>query len=288
MSSMISLIVATLGRSQALSRLLESLRAQTHGRFEIVLVDQNDPGFLEPVLDEFRDLTIVHLRSPKGLSRARNLGLTRCRGDLVGFPDDDCWYAPDVLPKVSDWFERHPGSGVLTGRTLDAAGNESLSRFQRQSGPIRPSNVFVIGSSSTIFVRRSVAVAAGGFDETLGVGAGTPFQSGEESDFILRCLDTGARGYFDRGHVVFHDQVPVSIDRARDYSVGFGRVARVQRLGLPFFAARSARTIAGACFQLLKGDVAGAHQRCAWLAGSVRGYMTPPASATSRQPERVP
>jgi glycosyltransferase involved in cell wall biosynthesis len=285
---MVSLIVATLGRSQALSRLLLSLRAQTYGQFEIVLVDQNEPGFLTAVLDEFRDMTIVHLRSPKGLSRARNLGLASCRGDVVGFPDDDCWYAPHVLANVSDWFERHKGIGVLTGRTVDAVGNDSLSRFQRHSGPIRPSNVFVIGSSSTIFVRRGTAISAGGFDESLGVGAGTPFQSGEESDFILRCLNAGARGTFDRAHVVFHEQVSVSIDRARGYSVGFGRVARVQRLGLPFFAARSARTMAGACFRLLKGDVAGAHQRCAWLAGSVRGYMAPPASATSRQPEQAP
>ncbi|HVJ76839.1 MAG TPA: glycosyltransferase family A protein, partial [Hyphomicrobium sp.] len=40
MNALISLIVCTLGRTETLERLLNSLRQQTYRRFEIILVDQ--------------------------------------------------------------------------------------------------------------------------------------------------------------------------------------------------------------------------------------------------------
>ena len=37
-------------------------------------------------------LSIIHLTSPLGLSRAPNVGIKKITGDIVGFPDNDCWY----------------------------------------------------------------------------------------------------------------------------------------------------------------------------------------------------
>jgi len=271
----ISLVVCTLGRNAPLVRLLESLRAQPGVSFQVVLVDQNPPGYLSDTLARFADLDLCHVHCDRGLSRARNAGLRAGSGDLIGFPDDDCWYAPGRLQRIRAFFDRHDAIDILTGRTIDASGRESASRFQARSGPILRNNVFVAGNSSTLFVRRAAAQAVGGFDEALGVGSGTPFQSGEESDFLLRCIAAGYRGYFDRDHEVFHEQVSVTPARARAYSTGFGRVARKHSLGPAYFAARTARTFAGGCYRLMRGDLDGAHQRWQWLAGSIRGYTAP-------------
>ena len=42
--------------------------------------------------------------------------------------------------------------------------------------------------SFTIFLRRRVVERVGEFDETLGVGAGTPYGSCEESDYLIRAV----------------------------------------------------------------------------------------------------
>ncbi|HVX36666.1 MAG TPA: glycosyltransferase family A protein [Hyphomicrobium sp.] len=275
MGAMISLIVCTLGRTAPLRRLLASLSEQTYGPFEIIVVDQNPLAYLDPLLDAYPSLPIVRARSEKGLSRGRNVGLERASGAIVGFPDDDCWYDRHVLPFVDDFFASNPEIDLLSGRTLDADGNDSLNRYAAESGPITRANVFTTGNSNTIFIRRGVAAEVGGFDETLGVGASTPFQAGEESDFLLRCLDRGYDGYYERNFTVRHDQVRESIERLHAYSVGFGRVSRLHNLGPSLFFTRNVRTVLGGCLRMARGDLEGARQRYTCLMGSMRGYVAP-------------
>ncbi len=43
----------------------------------------------------------MRLRSPRGLSRARNEALPRLEADVVAFPDDDCEYPDDLLERVA-------------------------------------------------------------------------------------------------------------------------------------------------------------------------------------------
>jgi Glycosyl transferase family 2 len=46
---------------------------------------------LDSALAQYRSLfPIVHLRSQKGLSRARNEALAFAQGEILCFPDDDC------------------------------------------------------------------------------------------------------------------------------------------------------------------------------------------------------
>src|SRR5262249_44321741 len=179
-----------------------------------------------------------HVRSAKGLSRARNRGLRCCNGDIIGFPDDDCWYDKDVTERVRAFFAGNTPS-VLTGRTIDQQGLDSVSRHRDDSGAIDRTNVFLSGNSSTLFVEAGLARRIG-FDETLGVGADTPFQSGEETDFLLRCVAAGAAARYWREFVVRHDQVesdgPASRARARGYAAGFGRLLRLNRYGLRHLA----------------------------------------------------
>lgn len=281
MNGTISLVVCTLGRFEPLERLLGSLERQTNRKFEVIVVDQNPDGFLDAALSRHPGLPIVHMRSPKGLSRARNVGLTRCSGAIIGFPDDDCWYDPDVLKKVETLFAARPDMAFMSGRTVDAEGAVSLNRYPDESAPIDRSNIFAATNSNAIFVRSDVARDVRGFDETLGVGAATPFQAGEETDFLLRCLACGHKGLYEPGLVVRHDQVTDSLQRLRAYSAGFGRVARIHGLGTSVFFPRNVRTIAGGFYRALKGDVAGARQRYACLMGSIRGYAAPLADSAS-------
>ena len=69
------LAVATVDRTHQLGALLDSLDAQTHRVFRLVVVDQNDDDRVERMLVEHPALEALRLRAPRGLSRARNVAL---------------------------------------------------------------------------------------------------------------------------------------------------------------------------------------------------------------------
>jgi len=84
---MISLIVATVNRVAEFDRLLCSLEEQSYRDFEVILVDQNPDDRLVPVLRRHARLATQHLRSERGLSRARNAGLRAAKGDILASYD---------------------------------------------------------------------------------------------------------------------------------------------------------------------------------------------------------
>lgn len=279
-----SLLCATVGRTDKLGRMLDALAAQTHRDFELIVVDQNPPGVLDPILAAYADrIAIVHVRSERGLSKARNVGLKACRGALIGFPDDDCWYPRDLVARLIALFTADPTVDVLTGRTTDAAGADSLGLFLGADAPISRSNIWMVGNSNSLFLRADAARKAGGFDETLGVGATTPFKSGEETDFLLRVLAAGAKGRYRRDIVVHHDQAPVGgaggVARAQDYAQGFGRVLRLHGFGAPYAAVRVARSSARALLSAATGDLATARYKALWALGTLKGFCAPSPKA---------
>ena len=118
---MVSLIVGSLGRVGELRRLLGSLAGQTYREFEVVLVDQTGTEALAPVVAGFPGLAVRRVAAAPGLSRARNLGLSLARGEIVGFPDDDCWYPPGLLAEVAGRLAA-PGVDGVSFRVTDGAG----------------------------------------------------------------------------------------------------------------------------------------------------------------------
>ena len=271
----VSLIICTLGRLEPLRRLLTSMRNSTITPQDIIVVDQNSAGFLDAVLADFKDQPIAHLSSERGLSRARNVGLAVAKGDIVAFPDDDCWYPADSISRVEAMFADEPKLSLVTARTVDASGLTSVSPHIAERATITRDNVFQIGNSNGLFVRRNLAQAAGGFNETLGVGAASPFQSGEETDFVLRCLGTGAIGRYDPALLIHHAQADpqATIDRVSGYSAGFGRVLRLHDYRWSAVAMPVARAGVSALMCAARCDFAGASRRRAWIAGTLRGFM---------------
>ena len=74
------------------------------------MVDRNHDDRLQDVIEEFAfRVPVLRISSPKGVSRARNKGLQKASGEIIAFPDDDCWYSQGLLLEVIDrWFRDHP------------------------------------------------------------------------------------------------------------------------------------------------------------------------------------
>jgi glycosyltransferase involved in cell wall biosynthesis len=247
-----SLIVATKDRCEDIAVLFRSLQSQQLKSFEVLIVDQNPDDRLTQILRQFADLPLRHLRCEPGLSHARNVALPLCAGEIVAFPDDDCWYPSDLLQNISDWFDRNAGLDLLTITMRDVSGRTSANHWKSDLCEIAPINVFRTTASSSIFVKRA-ACAPVRFDEALGVGSATSFGSGEDTDFVLSLLGRGAKGKFTRLWHVNHPMTVIapggsSMKRAVNYGRGMGYVLRKHRLpalGVLLFAFDIAR--AGLC-----------------------------------------
>ena len=281
-----SLILATLGRTTEVKYFLHSLDRQTFRSFELIVVDQNLDDCLLPILEPYRDrFPIYHLSASPGLSHARNVALEMIKGDIVAFPDDDCAYLPDLLERVASFFESCPQWNGLTGRSIDQQG-AATANCDRHAGRINRFNVWQRGISYTIFLRHDVVKKTGRFDESLGVGAKTPWGSGEETDYLLRALSTDL--YYDPTFTVIHP-VKVTPDivapepamakpranhqKTYAYAMGRGRVLRKHQAPLWFVFYHLARPLLGMILSVLLGRVERIKSYWATLRGRMQGWL---------------
>ena len=258
---MFDLVLATVDRLRELSRFLDSLERQTYRDFRLLLVDQNEDDRLEPLLREHSSIDVVHLRSPRGLSRARNAALRELRADFVAFPDDDCVYPDDLVERVALRFSRS-----LDGVTGRSSAAES---WAPEPAVLTRDNLWNRAISYTIFLRREIVERVGDFDERLGL----PSSSGEEIDYLVRALDTGARIEYEPSLVVEHAEEPRDPRQlaARDgRSIGY--ILRKHRYPPRVVARMLVRPAAGAVLAALRNDRARARFYASTLRGRLLGY----------------
>ncbi len=276
---MISLIVATVNRVPELDRLLSSLDGQTFKDFEVIVVDQNRDDRLVPLLARHPGLAIRHIRSELGLSRARNAGLRAAKGDMVAIPDDDCWYPKQLLEHVTDWFALHPEFGIFNVVKRSAENRPVGPRWPATARSCTRADVWQCAISSAIFMRKSVCDAVGDFNEEIGVGAASKFQSGEETDYVLRALELGFQMWYEPSLTVHHPPVD-SVERLRRasyrFALGAGYVLRAHRYPLHLVAGHLIRSFGGATVSLFRGDIAQAHVYVLRGTGQLVGYISGP------------
>ncbi len=204
--SLLSLVVATVGRTTEVTRLLQTLLVQSDRRFEVLIVDQNpDNRLVAAVRDaESRGLAVQHLRlSEPNLSLARNTGLRAAQGEFIAFPDDDCWYDADAIAKILQAFGRSADvQGVVACWQEQSLAAGRMPERKPLSLPAWRKFRDGDASSITLFFRRALFDRVGGFDERFGVGQW--FGAGEEIDFVLRALAAGALIEREPGALVHH------------------------------------------------------------------------------------
>lgn len=288
-----SLVVATLGRTTELRRLFESLQRQSHRDFEVIVIDQNADDRLSTLVASFSNhFEIQHLRAAPGLSRARNIGLHGITGEIICFPDDDCWYPDELLVHVNREMAEHPEWAGVIGDSVDESGRPTLPWPDRE-GRLSPPMSWRRAVTYVYFLRRGVLEQVGGFDETLGPGSGTPWGCGEDNDLMLRVLEGGHSVHFDPALRVHHPRMfptfdEVGREKRYRYALGDGHLLRKHPMPpwwvVLFFAVPACRIVWAAA--RFKGDEASCHW--AALKGRMKGFSesnairTRPSSSSGR------
>jgi glycosyltransferase involved in cell wall biosynthesis len=276
-----SIIIATINRTEENRFLLKSIATQHYNNLEVIFADQNDDERLDSILAQYRSLfPIVHLRSQKGLSRARNEALCFAQGEITCFPDDDYWYPPNLLIGVDRRFRENPNIAGFTGRCTDEHGCLSAGGESKRPGLLNRHNVWRGGVSATMFLRSKVIKEVGDFDEELGVGSGTPFQSGEDTELLLRAIKKGFQIQYLPSLVVYHPlpppYFPAAVKRPQLYGAGMGRVLRKHGERPLWSYYYILFPLGGALVALLRGELGLARIRVARAFGRLQGWRVRP------------
>jgi len=118
---LVSVVIPTCNRREALARCLGSIVAQTYRSFEIIVVDDcssdDTPTFLAEFAADHADVVIRSYRNEAncGANASRNRGIRAAEGEYVAFLDSDCVAQPDWLERLVDGFDSERVAAV-TGR----------------------------------------------------------------------------------------------------------------------------------------------------------------------------
>lgn len=99
---MVSIIVPIYNAEQYISKCIESILAQTYRDFELILVDDGSTDMCGKICDEYAKqdsrVHVIHQEN-KGVSAARNAGISLAKGEYIMFVDSDDFITENMLEK---------------------------------------------------------------------------------------------------------------------------------------------------------------------------------------------
>ena len=184
---MISVVIPTRDRPDALARCLAALARERDAELEILVVDDSDAGgAAAPGARVIR-------AGGRGPAAARNLGARAARGEIVCFTDDDCLPAPAWAHRLA---AACADGGAAAGATLSdpaagpaAAAAQLLTNTLMLSTRARaPDGGAVLGFAPTCNLAcHAATLLALPFDESF------PLAAGEDRDWCARLVASGRR-----------------------------------------------------------------------------------------------
>jgi len=169
----VSIVLCVYNGESFLAQTLESVCAQTHDDWELIVVDDGSIDGSVDIVRRFADARISLIRQEnRGAAAALATGLAAARGEFVALLDqDDLWHrdklachvirmraAPEVALTFS-WFKYVDQSG----RSIGLSSRRCHGTFDFRSLLAD----FVIGATSNVVIRRDVIALAGGIDSSL-------------------------------------------------------------------------------------------------------------------------
>lgn len=229
----VTVIVPTYNRATSLADTLDGLVAQDYppDRLTVVVVDEASTDGTRQVVHAAAaraPFPLQYYCKPKqGPAAARNHGLARSSGEIVGFTDSDCRVAAGWVRHAVRWMT--PNVGIVAGPihpTVRARRRPGF--FQHQIGEVlQESDLY---PTANVFYRRQALEQVGGFDEHFGAFRWGPPAFGEDTDVAWRVKRAGYQSTFAMDAGVEHEASPMS---ARDWLLD---AVRVQHL--PYLVSR--------------------------------------------------
>lgn len=115
---MISIIVPVHNAEHTIENCVNSLISQEYHDLEVILVENGsqDDSYIKccQLSEKYRNVSCFQI-SKIGVSAARNEGLRKANGDIIGFCDADDTYEPYSLEYISKAFKKSKADLIITG-----------------------------------------------------------------------------------------------------------------------------------------------------------------------------
>ncbi|MFC3060744.1 glycosyltransferase [Paenirhodobacter populi] len=165
-----SLIMPTHNRAWCISKAVTAVMAQTHRRFELIIVDDGSIDDTEGLITrdfgadlETGRIRYIRLRENVGVCNARNIGIAHARNPWIGYADSDNVMRPYFLTMMANAIVEHRDRDAFYGRMIHVNGGVIIGKSFNREGLVK-GNFIDLG----VFVhRRSLISKFGGFDAEL-------------------------------------------------------------------------------------------------------------------------
>jgi len=168
---LVSVIIPTYNRGWIIKEAIDSVLAQDFIDFELIVVDDGSTDNTSEILDSYSDDITVLRQNNKGVSAARNRGLSEASGRFIAFLDsDDLWLSKKLSSQV-DFFNSNPDALICQTEEIWVRNGVRANPKKRHKKPwgmiFEPSLALCLVSPSAVMIRRSLFDEIGVFDETL-------------------------------------------------------------------------------------------------------------------------
>lgn len=171
-SEMVSVVIPCYKQAHFLGEAIESVLAQTHPYYEIIIVDDGSPDATAEVASRYPDARYIRQEN-RGVSAARNTGMRHGRGTYLVFLDADDRLLPHHFETCLKVFRERPELALVSGdfRWFGAEGT-----WHRHTCSDQPDSyaamlrVGFIATPSVAMVKRDLLLPLGGFPEGLSSG----------------------------------------------------------------------------------------------------------------------
>jgi glycosyltransferase involved in cell wall biosynthesis len=172
---MISVIIPTYNSDKFIGDTIRSVLHQTCTDYEIIVIDDGSTDSTKKIIENnFSQARYFYIPN-QGVSKARNYGIRRARGEFIAFLDADDLWLPEKLEKQLEVFKNDPELMLVFTENLDFDTDGFrktvyLKKERLMKGDV-VKNIFLYSNvtTSTVMVRKQVFQETGDFDESLKV-----------------------------------------------------------------------------------------------------------------------
>ncbi len=179
----ISVVIPTYNRADFLPRACDSVMAQTMPANEIIVVDDASADDSVNLIEKhYPQIKLIRHPFNRGVSAARNSGITQASGEWIALLDSDDEWFPSKLQTQIELLKNMPDYKICHTNEIwirDGVRVNQMQKHQKQGGDLfQRSLALCLISPSSVLIHRSVFEEVGLFDRTL--------LACEDYDFWLR------------------------------------------------------------------------------------------------------
>lgn len=210
----ISVLIPTFQRSKKIIPCVKSLLENNHQQFEIIIVDQNKDMNTKNVLKKInsRKIKYYHLFHSKGKAKALNFAISKTKGDILAFTDDDCLVEKNWLSEMNKSFKKYPKVIGVLGTVFPYRSEKNTGKICPAINPKRKELMLSennykfehLGLGNNMAFKKSLFKKSGFFKPWLGIGSVS--KAGFESEFIYRVIRQSKLIYITQKARVYHNR----------------------------------------------------------------------------------